>query len=48
MTEIFTSLSKQIRKNIKQTGPSNETIASLMLFARCYNPQNIEGSTNIF
>jgi len=49
MAKIFTSFTKQLRKQLNNQGPSNETLANLMLFARCYNPdQNIEGSTNIF
>lgn len=31
-------ITKSLKKTLSNTGPSEETISTLRLFARCYNP----------
>lgn len=40
MSQTFTSFSKGFKKARKANEPSLETLSSLMLFARCYKPDN--------
>ena len=40
MSQTFTSFSNGFKKARKANEPSLETLSSLMLFARCYKPDN--------
>ena len=40
MSQTFTSFSNGFKKALKANEPRLETLSSLMLFARCYKPDN--------
>ena len=40
MSQTFTSFPNGFKKALKANEPRLETLSSLMLFARCYNPES--------